>query len=131
MLKLVFIDGNVDSYTVHSKFVLDDAIVIGAENGPSEAITEFKTYLKSSTNKTIITNCPELLKLVPFDRTIENFNIDFAVDIDQAYVFIPINKIYPILDATVDLYSLYLSDNLLKWDLANYAELHRLELIGA
>lgn len=131
MLKLIFIDGNVDSYNVHDKFVLDSAVVIGAENGPSAAIAEFKTCLKDPTVKTVITNCSALLRLVPYDPAIKNFNIDFAVDLNKAYVFIPINKIYPMLAVTADLYSIYLSDNLLKWDLVNYAELHKIELIGA
>lgn len=131
MLKLIFIDGIVDSYDVHDKFVLSNAIVIGAENGPSMAITEFKTYLKDPAVETVITNCAALLNLAPYDASVQNFNIDFAVDINKAYVFIPISKIYPTLDAATDLYSLYLGDNLLKRDLVNYAELHRMELIGA
>ena len=107
-MEIFYIDGNIDYFECsdNASKQIYGAFIIGAENGPTEAIKDFFEVVKEDPNIKIITNCLEVLSVALSD--IEKY--DTVLYVLKEKDFFPFFDVYPELkNADNNLFNLYLS----------------------
>lgn len=107
-MEIFYIDGNIDCFGCSDKASdqIKGAFIIGAENGPTEAIKDFFEVIKENPNTKIITNCLVVLTVALYYIK----TLDCVFYILEKKNFAPLFDVYPELKNTnKHLFDLYLS----------------------
>lgn len=107
-MELFYIDGNIDYFECgdEASKQIDGAFIVGAENGPTEAIKDFLGIIKKDPDTKIITNCLAVLAVALYNE--EAYKCVFHILKERN--FCPLFNVYPELkNADKHLIDLYLS----------------------